>query len=68
MKAFALICAVVVVVLAVIGAFSVQEGSQAAIIGACGFACLIVALCFYLLADIREVLKQSPPSSVEGKN
>lgn len=67
MRTFALICAFAVVLLTVVAAFSVQAGSQAAVIGACGFACFIAVLCFYLLADIREVLKRILSSSVAGK-
>jgi hypothetical protein len=57
MKGFAIGCVGVVILLTVLGAFSVQEGSQAAVIGAAGFGCLLLALCFYALADIRDALR-----------
>jgi hypothetical protein len=57
MKGLAIGCVAVVVLLTAVGAFSVQEGSQAAVIGAAGFGCLLLALCLYALADIRATLR-----------
>jgi hypothetical protein len=59
MKAFAIGCVVAVVLLTVVGAFSVQAGARAAAIGGAGFGCLLLALCFYALADIRATLHAS---------
>ncbi len=58
MKGFAIGCVVVVILLTAVAAFSVTEGSQAAAIGACGFGALLIALCFYVLADIRALLQR----------
>jgi hypothetical protein len=58
MKTFAACCIAVVVLLTVVAAFNVVEGSQAAAIGAGGFGVLLIALCFYVLADIRALMQQ----------
>ncbi len=58
MKIFALWCVVAVVVFTVLAAFSVSEGAQAAAIGGGGFACLMVALCFYALASIHALIQR----------
>ncbi len=58
MKTFAICCVVAVVLLTLVGAFSVYSGAQAAAIGAGGFGVLLIALCFYVLADIRALLMQ----------
>lgn len=57
MKDFAVGCIVLVVLATGAGALSTQEVSQAAMVGACGFVALLGALCFWMLADIREVLR-----------
>jgi hypothetical protein len=56
MKAFAICCVVVVVLLTVVAALNVVEGAQAAAIGGAGFGALLIALCFYVLTDIRSLL------------
>ena len=58
MKTFAVVLVVAVILLTLIAAFSVMEGATAAVIGASGFACFIGALCFYMLADIREIVRK----------
>jgi hypothetical protein len=35
---------------------NVVEGAQAAAIGGAGFGALLIALCFYVLTDIRSLL------------
>jgi hypothetical protein len=56
MKTFAISCVVAVVLLTLVAALHVVEGSQAAAIGAGGFGVLLIALCFYVLTDIRALL------------
>ena len=57
MKGFAIGLIVAVILLTVLGAGFQTEGRAAAEIGAAGFGFLLVALCFYALADIRSLLK-----------
>ena len=60
MKSFAIGCVVVVILLTLVAVFNphVQDGAVAAAIGAGGFFGLLVALCFYVLADIRAILQR----------
>jgi hypothetical protein len=58
MKGFAIGLIVAVVLLTVLAAGFQTEGTQAAVIGAAGFGALLIALCFYALADIRSLLKK----------
>ena len=64
MKTLSLIFCIAVVLLTVIAVSSVTEGAQAAVILASGFVCLLLTLAFYVLCDIREVLK---PRSTPAK-
>ena len=57
MRHFAIGCIVVVILLTLIAAFSVKDGAIAAAIGGGGFVCLLIALCFYALADIRALIQ-----------
>jgi hypothetical protein len=56
MKTFAICCVVVVALLTGIAELSAYSGTQAAAIGAGGFGVLLIALCFYVLTDIRALL------------
>lgn len=58
MKNFAIGCIVVVILLTVVAALNCIQGSQAAIIGASGFLALLLALCFYVLCDIRTLMQR----------
>lgn len=55
MRIFAGWLIAIIVCLTVLAAFSVSEGVHAAAIGAAGFVALLLALCFYALADIRQL-------------
>jgi hypothetical protein len=60
MKTFAISCIVVVILLTLIAVFNphVPDGATAAAIGAAGSFCLLLALCFYVLADIRALMQR----------
>ena len=60
MKNFSIGCVVVVILLTLVAVFNphVPDGATAAGIGAGGFLCLLLALCFYVLCDIRAIMQR----------